>query len=108
MKLQPASHLLLRCCNRNCLMKRCTCACLSWPGMTERLLCRPCQRAVDHRHRILQSVDRDKRAEARAFFLAEQHLIGHVEPDERKTRTALPSPHQQVQERLHMAYQGLL
>src|SRR5258708_8973747 len=49
-------------------------------GRQRRKLTRPRQRAVDHRHRVLQSVDRDEGAEARAFFLAEQHLIDHVEP----------------------------
>src|SRR6266567_4827443 len=43
---------------------------------------RPRQRAVDHRDRVVEPVDRDERAEARALLLAEQHLIEHVEPVE--------------------------
>ena len=32
------------------------------------------QRAVDHGHGVGQAIDRDERAEARAFFLAEQQF----------------------------------
>src|SRR5713101_5009590 len=73
------------------------------PGMTERLLCRPCQRAVDHRNRVLQSINRDERAEARAFFLTEQHLIEHVEPVERNARPAILAFLHRVQKRLAAA-----
>src|SRR5262245_12179764 len=47
------------------------------------------QRAVDHVDGVLQAVDRDERAEARAFLLAEQHLVQHVEPVERDARLAV-------------------
>src|ERR1700751_756215 len=59
-----------------------------WAGTTESLS-RPRQRAVDHGNRILHAIDRDERAEARAFFLAEQHLVEHVEPVERNARAAV-------------------
>src|SRR5258706_10472870 len=61
---------------------------------------RPRQRAVDHRHRIRQTVDRDERTEARAFFLTQQHLIEHVEPVERDPRPAVLALLHWVQERL--------
>src|SRR5450756_2629003 len=44
------------------------------------------QRAVDHGNRVRQAIHRDERPEAWAFFLAEQHLIEHVEPVERNAR----------------------
>src|SRR3954471_8219398 len=40
------------------------------------------QRAVDHVDGVLHAIDRDEGAEARAFLLAEQHLVEHVEPVE--------------------------
>ena len=49
----------------------------------------PRQRAVDHADRVLHAIDRDERAEARAFLLAEQHLVEHVEPVERDAGTAV-------------------
>src|SRR5258708_38316564 len=59
------------------------------PGYEATTLPRSRQRAVDHGHRIRQAIDRDKRAEARPFFLTEQHLIEHVEPVERDARPAI-------------------
>src|SRR4029077_18573544 len=50
---------------------------------------RPRQRTVDHVDGVLQPIDRDKRAEARALLLAEQHLVQHVEPVERDARLAV-------------------
>src|SRR5262245_57495050 len=47
------------------------------------------QRAVDHRDRVLQPIDRGERTEAWAFLLPEQHLIEHVEPFERHARLAV-------------------
>src|SRR4051812_32814214 len=44
---------------------------------------RPRQRAIDHVDGVFQPIHRDKRAEARPLFLAEQHLVEHVEPIER-------------------------
>src|SRR6185503_3276562 len=38
------------------------------------LLCTPRQRAVDHADGVVYPIDRDERAEARTFLLAEQHL----------------------------------
>src|SRR5262245_59514437 len=52
-------------------------------------LCRSRERAVDHVDRVLEPVERHKRAEARAFFLAEQHLVEHIEPIERDARFAI-------------------
>src|SRR5260370_610838 len=65
-----------------------------------RLLPRPRQRAVDHGHRIGEAIDRDERAEARAFFLTEQHLIEHVEPVERHARPPILALLYRVKERL--------
>src|SRR5258708_21955533 len=64
---------------------------------------RPRQRAVDHGDRIRQPIDRDERAEARAFFLAEQHLIEHVEPVERNAGPAILALLYRVEERLAAA-----
>src|SRR6202165_250294 len=69
-------------------------------GRQRRKLPRPRPRAVDHRYRVRQSIDRDEGAEARAFFLAEQYLIEHVEPVERDTRPAILALLHRVQERL--------
>src|SRR6185437_9579853 len=49
----------------------------------------PRQRAVDHVDGVLQAVNRDERAEARPFLLAEQHLIEQIEPVERDARLAV-------------------
>src|SRR6476660_8483841 len=54
-----------------------------------RKLRRPRQRAVDHVDRVRYPVHRDERAEARAFFLTEQHLVEHVEPVERDAGAAV-------------------
>src|ERR1019366_6395296 len=51
---------------------------------------RPRQRTIDHVDGVLEPVDRHERAEARAFFLAEQDLVEHVEPVERDARLAVP------------------
>src|ERR1700731_2912276 len=69
-------------------------------GEKEESSTRPCQRAVDHRHRIWQPIHRDERAEARAFFLAEQHLVEHVEPVERDAGPAVLALLHRIQERL--------
>src|SRR5260370_19118384 len=69
-----------------------------------RLLPRPRQRAVDHGHRIGEAIDRDERAEARAFFLTEQHLIEHVEPVERHARPPILALLYRVKERLAPAH----
>src|SRR6266404_2847321 len=58
-------------------------------GASVRATSRARERAVDHVHRVLQSVDRHERAEARAFFLAEQDLVEHVEPIERDAGLAV-------------------
>src|SRR5262245_10106989 len=50
---------------------------------------RPRQRAVDHVDGVLQAVHRDERAEARAFLLAKQHLVEHIEPVERDAGLAV-------------------
>ena len=50
---------------------------------------RSCERAVDHVDGVLNAVGGDERAEARAFLLAEQHLIEHVEPVERHAGLAV-------------------
>src|ERR1700727_3093285 len=60
----------------------------------------PRQRAVDHRDRIGQTIHRHERAETRAFFLTEQHLIKHVEPVERHARPAILALLYRVEERL--------
>src|ERR1017187_50274 len=73
------------------------------PGYNTTTLPRSCQRAVDHRHRIGQAVDRDERPEARAFFLTEQHLVEHVEPVERDARPAILAFLHRIQERLAAA-----
>src|SRR5665213_1787646 len=52
-------------------------------------LCRARERAVDHGNRIRGAVSRDEGTEARAFLLAEQHLIEHVEPVERDAGLAV-------------------
>src|SRR5450759_1019852 len=70
------------------------------PGYNTTTLPRPCQRAVDHGHRIRQAVDRDERSEARTLFLTEQHLIEHVEPVERDARPAILAFLHRIQERL--------
>src|SRR5712664_1198929 len=63
----------------------------------------PCQRAVDHRDRIRHAVDRDERAKARAFFLAEQDLVEHVEPVERNARPTILALLHLIQKRLAAA-----
>src|SRR6478609_5346546 len=50
---------------------------------------RPRQRAVDHGDRIRHAIHRNEGAEARAFLLAEQHLVEHVEPVERHAGLAV-------------------
>ena len=50
---------------------------------------RACQRAVDHADRVADAVSGDEGAEARPAFLAEQHLIEHVEPVERDAGLAI-------------------
>src|SRR5215813_1550280 len=50
---------------------------------------RPREGSVDHFHRILQSVNRRKRAEARAFLLPQQNLIEHIEPFQRHAGLAV-------------------
>src|ERR1700675_4515220 len=73
------------------------------PGYEAAMSGRPCQRAVDHRDRVRQAVDRDKGAEARAFFLAEQDQVEHVEPVERNARPAILALLHWVEERLATA-----
>src|SRR5258708_12045569 len=58
------------------------------------------QRAIDHGDRVRQAIDRDKRAEARAFLLSEQHLIKHVEPVQRNALPAILAFLDRVEERL--------
>src|ERR1700761_6486156 len=50
---------------------------------------RPRERAVDHIDRISDAVGGHERTEARAFLLAEQHLVEHVEPFERDAGLAV-------------------
>lgn len=47
---------------------------------------RPCERGVNQPNRIVDPVHRNEGTEARAFFLAEQYLIEHVEPVELDAR----------------------
>src|SRR5712691_1267415 len=47
------------------------------------------ERAVDQRHGVVEPVDRHERAEARAFLLAEQHLVKQIEPFERDAGLAV-------------------
>ena len=61
------------------------------------------QRAVDHVDGVLHAIDRDERAEARAFLLAEQHLVEHVEPVERHAGLAVLGLLLLVEERLAAA-----
>src|SRR5436189_5831399 len=51
--------------------------------------CTPRQRAVYHVDRVLHAIDRDEGAEARAFLLAQEHLIEDVEPVERDAGPAV-------------------
>jgi hypothetical protein len=66
-------------------------------------LSRPRECAVDHRDRILNTIDRGERAETRPFLLAEQHLIEHVEPVERNARLAVLGRLLVIEERLAAA-----
>ena len=63
----------------------------------------PRQRAVDHVDGVLQAIDRDEGAEARAFLLAEQHLVEHVEPVERDAGLAVLGLLLVIEERLAAA-----
>src|ERR1700737_3002878 len=67
---------------------------------------RPRQRAVDHGDRTRNAIHGDEGAEARALFLAEQHLVEHVEPVERDAGTAVLALLHRIKERLAAA--GLL
>src|SRR5262245_13312093 len=58
-------------------------------GAIAERLCRSRQRAVDHVDRILEPIERHERSEARALFLAEEHLIQQVEPIERDAGLAV-------------------
>src|SRR3984893_17339404 len=58
------------------------------------------ERAVDHVDGVLDAVGGNERAEARAFLLAEQHLIEHVEPVERHAGLAVLGFFLVVEERL--------
>src|ERR1041385_159124 len=62
---------------------------VSAAGVMILVLSRPRQRAVDHVDGVLRPVHRDKGAEPRAFLLAEQHLVEHVEPVERDAGLAV-------------------
>src|SRR5665213_2981536 len=60
----------------------------------------PGQGAVDHGDGVGDPVHRDERAEARAFFLAEQDLVEHVEPVERDAGAAVLALLHGIEERL--------
>src|SRR4051812_5659152 len=61
------------------------------------------QRAINHVDGVLHAIDRDERPEARAFLLAEQHLVEHVEPVERHARPAVFRGLLAIEERLAAA-----
>ena len=68
-----------------------------------RTLSRARQGAIDHVDGVLQAVERDERAEARAFLLAEQHLVQEIEPVERHARAAVLALFLRIEERLAAA-----
>src|SRR5215468_885588 len=68
-----------------------------------RQLSRPRQRAVNHGDRVRHAVDGDEGAEARAFLLAEQDLVEHVEPVQRDAGTAVLALFHGIEERLAAA-----